>query len=486
MRRRIASLWFEHLALERALREGAQEGPFALYHHARNTERIYALNKAAQKRGVTLGMGLSDARALCPILVAQAADIEADQRFLSALARVAQRFCPWVGFDGGDGLLLDVTGSTHLWGGEQGFIDTARAVFGDFGLSVKIGIAPTIGAASALARFREGVCESPRAALQDLPIAALRLGEKDVTLLRRLGMRKIKDVWDMPRAALVRRVGPQVILRLDQALGAQGEPLSPIGPPRIFATRMRLPDPIGLLQDVMAVIARLLTPLCEKLEQHGMGARALALTLFRVDKHEEVLTIRFARPLRDANTLLPLIEYHIARIDAGYGFDGIRLEAQELHTQQAHTVGAYRKDEGYDDLLTRIGNRIGFENIRKIVPQDCHLPEKSYALVRYDAEDPAWSKVVASKGMRPMILFTPERITARGKTPPKTFHWRKLRFQTADVTGPERIAPLWWQDDPNWRTGVRDYWRIATREGRRLWMFYTPQHPAWYVHGEFP
>lgn len=56
---------------------------------------------------------------------------------------------------------------------------------------------------------------------------------------------------------------------------------------------------------------------------------------------------------------------------------------------------------------------------------------------------------------------------------------------TGRVTGPERIAPEWWLEDENWRSGVRDYWRVETRQGRRLWLFHTPQQPGWFVQGEF-
>ena len=35
------------------------------------------------------------------------------------------------------------------------------------------------------------------------------------------------------------------------------------------------------------------------------------------------------------------------------------------------------------------------------------------------------------------------------------------------------------------RHGLRDYWRVETAEGRRLWLFFTPQNPGWFVQGEF-
>jgi protein ImuB len=61
-------------------------------------------------------------------------------------------------------------------------------------------------------------------------------------------------------------------------------------------------------------------------------------------------------------------------------------------------------------------------------------------------------------------------------------------LHTLQATGPERLAPEWWLDDPNWRSGVRDYWCLTTDEGDQLWLFYA--HGAglsagWFTQGSF-
>lgn len=82
-------------------------------------------------------------------------------------------------------------------------------------------------------------------------------------------------------------------------------------------------------------------------------------------------------------------------------------------------------------------------------------------------------------------MFRPEPIDAWGTHPPARFKWRRMPLTTVHATGPERIAPEWWLDDDNWHSGLRDYWKVETREGRRLWLFHTPQDPGWFVQGEF-
>ena len=127
MQKRVVSLWFPRLASDRVLRiRPVGDTPFALTLRENNTERLYCLNQTAEALGLAHGMGFSDARALCPDIQTRPADIKADQRFQSTLARWATRYCPWVGLEGRDGLVLDVTGATHLTGGEDAMLDDMR------------------------------------------------------------------------------------------------------------------------------------------------------------------------------------------------------------------------------------------------------------------------------------------------------------------------------------------------------------------------
>ena len=224
---------------------------------------------------------------------------------------------------------------------------------------------------------------------------------------------------------------------------------------------------------------------CEKLAAHGTGARILALTLRRVDQQAQVAELRLARAMRDPARILPLFRRSIAGVDAGFGIDQMRLMAtrvEPLPLQQFDHNGPARADR-IDDLITRIGTRIGIENIRRFQPKDSHLPDRGFALVPAAGFSP--QPFPPSARARPLIMFPPEPLLLEGTQPPQRFRWRSMQLDTLRATGPERIAPEWWQDDPAWHSGIRDYWRIDTRQGRRLWLFHTPQTPGWFVQGEF-
>ncbi|WP_417254672.1 Y-family DNA polymerase [Celeribacter sp.] len=479
IRKRVVCMWFPRLPSDRVLRARPVSGPFAITLKSNNTERIYCLNAAAERAGLTRGMSFADARAFCPDLISQPARPDLDTRFLAMLRRWATRYCPWVGRDGADGLVLDVTGSTHLWGGEEAMLADIQARAMRAGLTLRLGCAATRGAAWAYAHFGTG-----SDALTDLPVAALRLDEAMVTALQRLGLRSIGDLSEAARAPLARRFGPDLLLRLDQAMGHVPEPVTPEREPPSFVTRMSLPEPIGLAEDVMGITERLLGPLCDKLDRFEMGARKLSLTLRRVDQGSREVELRLAAPMRDPQRILPLFERGVGGVDAGFGIDQIRLEATQVEPLAAQQIGSARHSpDRLDDLITRIGTRIGLDNVQRYLPADSHIPARAFlvAPAAYTGPDSGWSTLRP----RPLRLFPPEPIAGHGPTPPARFRWRRMTLTTGRAIGPERLAPEWWLEDDAWRTGLRDYWKVDTREGRRLWLFYTPQNPGWCVEGEF-
>lgn len=480
-------MWFPRLASDRVLRAHPIDGPFALTLKQNNANRVYCLNAAAERQGLHRGMPYSDARAFCPDLQSRPADPIGDGQFLHVLRRWATRYCPWVGLEGEDGLVLDITGAAHLFGGEPQMLTDMRQRLSRAGFAARIGLADTRGAAWALARYGEGRAEpgQPLDALAGLPVAALRLDDKTATALQRLGLRSIGDLEAAARAPLSRRFGPGLLMRLDQALGRQPEQITPLAEPPHYGVRMTLPDPIGLAGDVMAGTARLLERLCARLKAQETGARVLCLTLRRVDQGAQTVEVRLARPLRDAGRILPMFERGVADVDAGFGIDQMRLEAVQVEPmpcEQVSHVSSDRKDR-IDDLVTRLGTRIGLENIQRFLPADSHIPERSFLIAPAAWSEPGGPWVALRP--RPLRLFSPEPITATGPRPPRQFRWRRMALTTARITGPERIAPEWWLEDDRWRSGVRDYWQVETRQGRRLWLFYTPQDPGWFVQGEF-
>ncbi len=552
--RRILSLWFPRLDAERAIRAEAHlaEMPFAVVADARGALALGSLSAAAEAAGLRRGMGLGDARAICPDLATRPADPPRLASFLGALRRWAGRFSPWVAEEPPESLALDLTGCARLFGGEEALAGQIEAEVAALGMSLRFGLADTLGGAWALARFSGGAGGGPefagdaidqetratrsrarkrrwerggapplaaetaraaavriappgtlRAHLAPLPVAALRLAPDEVAALGALGLRRVGDLAGMPRAQLARRVGPNVARRLDQALGAAPEPVSPVRPEPVFALRLTLPEPIGLEADVLAGIDRLLPPLCDRLRAEGQGARRVRLSLVRVDGGAEIREVGLARPADRPEAIRGLLALRLGEIDAGFGFEAIRLEATAVEPRPAlqhrgqldatrdaaaRRGGAAAESEALADLLSRIGARLGLEALTRAHPAESHIPEKTATTLAAGFSAPAgtWPPPPA---LRPIVIFPPEPVTAQDDgTPPRRFTWRRRSRLCAAAFGPERIAPEWWLDDPAWRSGPRDYWRVETDAGERLWLFEArggETAPGWFAQGIF-
>lgn len=548
--RRILSLWFPRLGAERLIRRQPVLGehPLAVIEDRQNMQVITSLNGVAQRQGLAVGQPVRDAHAMCPGLLTHARSPAGEARFLEALQRWGGKFSPWVAPEGGDALVVDLTGCAHLFGGEAALMQVVEDDCTDLGLSVLMGLADTRGAAWALARFAGRAAASDRSgdaidqearatrsragkrrhwtkggtapavytttgntqriaapgqtygALSPLPIAALRLEPEVSAQLGRLGLRRVGDLLGQPRAGLARRFGRGLVMRMDQAMGSAPEPVSPAKPPDHFAVRMTLPDPIGLAEDVMAGIDRLLPRLCKALEEKGKGARRVALQAYRSDHGVEVIEVGLARPSFDPARIRPLLELKIGDIDAGFGIDMLRLVAVQVeplhdavvvgHLQAGAAVQARLNTvNALDDLVGRLGARVGLDAIRRVHPADSHIPEKSHQILAAAWSKPHEGPWPAPPNPRPLLLWQPEPVQAPA-TPkmPEVFRWRGRTLTRLRAIGPERMAPEWWLDDPNWRSGTRDYWVTDTVCGARLWLFYGhggAMSPGWFCHGSF-
>jgi protein ImuB len=272
-RRRILSLWFPRLAAERVLRlsragMAGLSGPLAVVADRNGAQVIVSVSAAAEVAGVMVGQPLRDATAMCPDLATVTADPAAEAAFLTRLRRWVGKFSPWVAEEAPAGLVVDLTGCAHLFGGEVALLAQVEADCEALGLSLRAAIADTPGAAWALSRHAglgvavhrsgdaiqqeahatrskaakrggwarggalplagPGGVAGPRGviapqgkmrqALGPLPVAALRLEEEAVEGLVRLGLRRVEDLAVLPRAALARRFGAAVLRRLYQAL----------------------------------------------------------------------------------------------------------------------------------------------------------------------------------------------------------------------------------------------------------------------------
>jgi len=452
----------------------------------------------AAAQGIAPGQTLADARALLPGLAVADAEPAADWVALERLAEWAERFSPFVALDPeGDGLWLEISGTERLLGAPAAVAAALTARLMRLGFAARAAVAPTPGAAWAMARFGGGpVVEAGGVAqaLAPLPPGALRLPEGMATELGRLGLTRVEQLYGLPRSSLAARFGAVLARRLDQALGHVPEALAPHRPPPRHAARLAWPAPIGRTEDVQMAIRHLAAELCRSFEQAGEGAARLTLVLHLVDGNPRRFTVGCSRPNRMPEHLARLFAEKLESLDIGFGVEAMTLDAEETvallpDQDNAAALGV---------LVDRLGNRLGTGAVGRWLPQASHIPERAQIWSPGLAMVPRAATWLAGDRPRPIRLLTPpepvEAVSEVPDGPPMQFRWRKQAHRVRRAEGPERIAPEWWRAvdphaaDPAAET--RDYFRVEDEAGRRFWLYRDGLHapggnPVWYLHGLF-
>jgi protein ImuB len=503
-------VWLRRLSTDRIERRlsAPADAPRVVVASIESAQRIVALNDGAARLGLKAGMPLADARAMYPALPVADADFEADRRLLEAIADWCDRYTPLAGLDPPDGLVLDVTGCAHLFGGEAAMARDLLARLKQQGFRSRVAVADTVGGAWGVARHGEqGVVPrgETEAAVLPLPIAALRIDAETVTELAALGLKRIADLRTRPRAPLAARFGEMLVRRFDQALGREDEPITPRLPVPAAMAEQRFPEPIAREDDVLGTIEHLARELARVLERRGEGARLIQVALFRTDGAVHRLEIGTGAPLRDPRRVRRLFQDRLAVLgdacDPGFGYDVIRLSALVTERIDPAQTGFATPDDAEElaHLIDRLGARFGLRRVTRLVPQDTHIPEYAVAAVPAHAAASALAKAESPEQdtlmpVRPLRLFArPEPVDAIAQVPdgpPVQFSWRHVTHQVVRVEGPERIAMEWWRDDRGNKL-TRDYFRIESDAGARVWLYREglygrePGNPRWYLHGLF-
>jgi protein ImuB len=396
--RRFLSLWLPRLATDRARRLNGvdRRAPLAAVAKVNNAERLVCVDAEAARLGLTVGLSLADARARHPNLVAVEAQPMEEARLIERLCDWCSRFTPLAALDGRDGLMLDISGVAHLFGGEEALIEDCRARLAAQGFTVTAGVGGNPRAASALARFsRVKIAPDPLSdkafakLFHDLPLAALGLDDKTVADLARAGLRRIGDIALRPRAPIAARFGPMPIARLDALKGLERSSIAPRFRPPDFCAERRFASPVQTFQAIEATLCKLADDLVVMLERQAKGARRIELELYRVDGDVRRIRVGASRPLNEARAIVRLIAERLASrdeepIDAGYGVDLMRLAclaAEPLAPSQAELERAHEAERAraLAELLDRLSARLGARAVTRRELIEAHLPEQAEA-----------------------------------------------------------------------------------------------------------
>ena len=290
-RRRILSLWLPRLPTDRIRRQGSRnagsrdenlseqasgERPCIVVTKQNNALQIYALDAAASRLSLDIGLPLANARAICPDIEVFDADQAADTQTLNAIADWCDRFTPLVALDAPHGLLLDITGCAHLFGGEAALLQMLCGAMTRQGFAISAAIAGTSVCARTMARCVHGriIGEGEEAdSVKPLPVSALGADEAITRGLRRAGLKTIGDVAARARHEIAARFGADFTSLLEQALGQGDAPINPRKPLPDYIVEKRFADPVATDAVIAAILSRLAGTLVQAMDKQGKGAR---------------------------------------------------------------------------------------------------------------------------------------------------------------------------------------------------------------------
>lgn len=506
--------------------------------HTAKGLRVAAANRAAQRNGVHVSMAHADARALVPNLITRPLEARADAQSLRRLALWAQRYSPWTQSDGQDGLVIDITGCTHLFGGQEPLAEDLYAHLTRFGILARIGLADTLAGARAMARYANTATSPARAihiapqgqteqAVRPLPIEALNADDNTTQTLRRVGLSTLGQIIDTPRRALLRRFaktpGAETILtRIDALTGRDAKPFQPLSQPNQFHARIAFTEPATCSDFLAQTLPSLIQTVSDALHRADSMASRMTVQFCRADGSISRMRIAAASPHANPHQWRTLIMERWSRLDPGFGVDAMLVHARHITTKppmpSANTplLTVPRMGKSPCDihpLVARLAARFHEKDILCAHTGNSWMPERVETLRPIIGHPEHTAKQSEKKPLshntgphntgphapRPITLLDkpePARVIAGlPDGPPAQFTWRRITHKIIRAEGPERIAPEWWRDIGRPQPArTRDYYRIETQEGRRFWVFREglyddetdPLTPEWRVHGIFP
>lgn len=493
------------------------DGPaFALVAKSSHGLVLASIDNRAKALGLRTGQRHTDARAIEPGLVTASADPDSDREALLRLAEWCRRWTPDVVLDwsGGEfsGLMLEVGGSAHLFGGEAKLLEDMSRRLARSGVAARLALADTPGAAWALARFsrRGRTIAAPggtRQRVAGLRLEALRIDAATLAVASSLGFKRIGDLFDMPRAGLARRFhgvdGLGLVQRLDQMLGLRPETLDVLAVAPDYMARAVFAEPLIDAAGVEAALPRLIDDLAAQLATHHLGARELTLMAFRTDGGVVRLGIRLGTASRQPLFWQRLFaQKGIANLDLGFGVDALILCADQVESLAAVQPDMDSEDqprEPLNELVDRLAARLGDRAVSRPQPRGSWLPERAEQWL--PAQTGSRSAPARLGRERPLLLLDPAEpveasVVVIPEGAPQQFRWRRVLRRVTRAEGPERLSAEWWRNAAKPRR-TRDYYRVEDDTGARYWMFreglygwedgvaFDSRSPTWWLHGLF-
>lgn len=445
-------------------------------------QRALRVNDCALGLGLRTGMTTATLRALATPHALQLLerDRAAEQRCLEQLCCWAYGITPSLQPWREDCLVLEIGGCLTLFQGLEALLERIHGGLDCRGYRARTGLAPTRGAAWLLS-FADNAGptlteETLRQALEPLPLALL---EDDfppqVAALHRAGLETLGAVLALPKAALGRRCGPELVLLLDRILGREADPQADFQPPPRFTDQHWFGYEVKTNTELLPAVQQLLQTLCRFLRHTQLQTGEIEWQLVGLDHQLRYMRVRSSVCHSDWSSWYQLTRLQLEQLQLQGGVEGLMLECPRLspgHSTSIDLFSSHGQSEPLEALLDRLRGRLGRQAIARVGCRDEHLPE----LALHTNHDHPGVTHCGDNGdlQRPFWLMPQPQPLSQYQ---EQLYWRGPLQLTA---GPERIEDNWWQTPVS-----RDYYIARAPAGQYYWIFRDRLGQGWYIHGLF-
>ncbi|MES0873164.1 Y-family DNA polymerase [Sinimarinibacterium thermocellulolyticum] len=439
--------------------------------------------------GIAAGTALGDALARQPLLRAHARKPAAERAALKRLAHALYRYgspvsaaieeLPEPGRAPRAFAWVEIGRSLRLFGGLDALRDAIRADLTALQQSAQLGIAPTRDGAALLALAGQTAPALSLTALEprlaELPVWLLAWPKAQIDALNGMGLRRLGDLFALPRAGFARRFGVERLHTLDRLRGRVPDAVQAIVPPPVFRRRFALPEETVHLESLLFPLRRMSYELQGWLRARDTGVRGLVLECEHAHARRTRLGLRFVCAHRDGARLFDALRTRLEREALAAPVRALHLHATELGAVSGGQLALFdgRSDAQlqWAETVERLLARLGEHALWTPAVVEDHRPERATAQRSPLCGTPPGGGPGTGPGAtagapeRPLWLLP---------------HPVALTQAPRVLDAVERIESGWW-DGADAR---RDY-HIADAPHARAWVYRDLADGRWYLHGWF-
>lgn len=478
-------LHFPLLPLETLLPQLPREQPpkpIAIIDQQKNTQRVLCCNNQASAWGIEPNLSISTALALCPELVVAPRQIELEQQRLQQLALLCYRFSPVLTVHSNCGLWLEISGCYKLFKGYNSLLQQLHNRLQEQMVTAVNGIGSNPLAAQLVCQAEFQIqLPSTRQMEQRLfstALSKLNTNARQQQSFKQLGLQTLGDLLALPRSALSRRFGRELILYIAQLNNDKPCNAPRFQPANSFRDLIQNPQGIFNKESLLFPMKTLLQNLCHYLMARQCHCREIEWQFEPLIGEPAQMRIQLSGSQNNWSSLLTLSRLQLERLELPRSIEQIILFSDQfVEAPQGmgnlDLFGDNSCQQQSSELIDSLNARLGMEALSQPVLNQDYLPEQASTLVtpgkqintaldnRLKAPQPVW------------LLSEPAPVQIRNQQ----LYWHQ---PLSILSGPERLCGNWWQSEQQ-----RDYYLACDSRGARYWLFRETSSQRWFVHGLF-